>query len=56
MAEKIVKYEIKLVVNKTLTPSFIKNLEKIIRKTFDSSLGKSLLGGTTFVGIKELKK
>jgi len=56
VAEKIVKYEIKLVVNKTLTPSFIKNLEMLIRKTFDSGLGKSYLGGTTLVGITEVKK
>ena len=56
MAEKIVKFEIKLVVNKTLSPSFNKNLEKIVRKTFEGSLGKSLMGGTTFVGLTELKK
>ena len=55
MAEKIIKYEIKILSTKSINPSFEKNLDKIIRKGFDSGLGKSLLSGTSYVGIKQLK-
>ena len=55
MAERIIKYEIKILSTKSTNPSFQKNLDKIIRKGFDSGLGKSLLSGSSYVGIKQLK-
>ena len=53
--EKIIKYEIKILSTRAVNPSFEKNLDKIIRKGFDSGLGKSLLNGTTFIELNQLK-
>ena len=55
VAERIIKYEIKILSTKSTNPSFQKNLDKIIRKGFDSGLGKSLLSGSSYVGITQLK-
>ena len=53
--EKIIKYEIKLLSTKTVSPQFEKNFDKILKKAFDSSLGKSLMSGSSYVGISQLK-
>jgi len=53
--EKIIKYEIKLLSNKSINPQFEKNLDKIIQKAFSSSLSKSVMNGTSFVSISQLK-
>ena len=53
--EKIIKYEIKILSTKTVSPQFEKNLDKIIKKAFDSSPGKSLMSGSSYVGISHLK-
>lgn len=53
--EKIIKYEIKILTDKVGNPSFEKNLDKIISKGFDTGLGKSLLNGYDYVGIKKVK-
>lgn len=55
VAEKIIKYEIKLLSTKSVNPQFEKNLDKIIKKAFDSSAGKSLMSGSSYVGISQLK-
>ncbi len=55
MAEKIIKYEIKLLSTKSVNPQFEKNLDKIIKKAFDSSAGKSLMSGSSYFGISQLK-
>jgi len=53
--EKIIKYEIKLLTTKSINPDFEKKLEKIIKKAFSSSSGKSVMNGTTYVSIGQLK-
>jgi hypothetical protein len=53
--ERIIKYEIKLVSTKSVNPQFEKNLDKIIKKAFESSPGKSLMSGSSYVGITQLK-
>ena len=51
----LIKYEIKLLSTKSVNPQFEKNLDKIIKKAFDSSAGKSLMSGSSYVGISQLK-
>ena len=53
--EKIIKYEIKILTNKSVNPSFEKKLDNTIRKGFDSGLGKSLLNGYEYVGLRIIK-
>ena len=53
--EKIIKYEITILANRLNPPTFERNLDKIIRKGFSSGLGKSLLNGYEFVGVKQIK-
>ena len=53
--ERIIKYEIKLVSTKSVNPQFEKNLDKIIKKAFESSPGKRLMSGSSYVGITQLK-
>jgi len=53
--EKIIEYKIKILSSKSINPSFDKNLDKIISKSFSSGLGKSLLNGYEYVSIKQIK-